>query len=111
MTDLLTGIVRDDAPGVLLTALGPWIGPLRGGSRKPSIFRVRYQNNVFLVENKHGTGKFGRWKALTQATSLAAAVKSMTHFNDRELAKHGLSQCPPMVDIQAELAKFGLSVL
>lgn len=81
--------VADDAPGVLLYAVGPWVG----GKRKPPIFRVRFVGaQKFLIENKHGTGTLGRWKAIGEAPNFHAAAQAVIELNDRELAKHGLSQ-------------------
>lgn len=87
--ELIQGPVRDDAAGVLLYA----IGPLIAGKRKPPIFRVRFAGaQKFLLENKHGTGKFGRWNAIGEATTFPAAAEAIQKFNARELTKHGLSQ-------------------
>lgn len=79
---------KDDETGVLLYALGPKIG----GQRKPSVFRIRTDGRKFYIDNKHGTGTLGRWRALGESTDYVASIDAMTQLNDRELAKHGLSQ-------------------
>lgn len=106
MSELLQVMVPDEAPGILLYALGPWVHD----SHKPPIFRIRLADNKYYLENKHGTGKIGRWKPLGHALDFAIAVKGMTDLNDRELKKHGLSQWPSPAAITAELAKCGIAV-
>lgn len=80
--------VPNDAPGVILLAIGPMVQ----GKRMPPIFRLRHADQRFYIENKHGTGAFGRWKAMGHAVQLQAAIQGMTDLNNRELAKHGLRQ-------------------
>jgi hypothetical protein len=80
--------VPDDAPGVILYA----IGPLIGGKRKPPVFRVRTDGLKFYVENKRGTGSFGRWHALGESRAYMPALQSVNDLNSKELSKYGLSQ-------------------
>jgi hypothetical protein len=85
---IIQNVAGDDAPGVVLMA----IGPLIGGKRKPPVFRIRYVDKKFMIENKHGTGSFGRWKALGHAVAFQDAINGMNDLNNRELAKHRLRQ-------------------
>lgn len=86
MADVLKATVGEDEPGVLIYAIGPWVG----GRRKPSILRVRLVDNRFTIENKSGTGALGRWQALGHAADFPTAIQGMKDLNNRELAKHGL---------------------
>lgn len=107
MTLLQAATHGDQAPGVLVMA----IGPLVAGRRKPSIFRVRIGKDYkkFFIENKSGTGKLGRWRALGESTNLGQAIDAMNKLNASELHKHRLSSWPRAV-IQADLAGSGIAV-
>lgn len=106
MAELLQAMLPNDAPGVVLYALGPWVNQ----TRMPPIFRVRYADRKFYIENKHGTGKLGGWKPLGHASTFMAATDAMTNLNNKELKKHGLSQWPSDAASRAILARAGFAI-
>lgn len=84
-------MVADDAPGVLLQAIGPTIRMKNGIVRRGApIFRLRHVEEKFIIENKHGTASLGRWKALGHSTDFVTAMKQMQKLNGDEMAKRGL---------------------